>query len=271
MTLFLTYRPKPPLSEYVNIFWLSEGYKPPHKMERVLPDGHMELIINLEEDTFNVYDQRNHEKFKKYRGSLIAGPHSEYVVIDTSSQSSTMGVHFKPGGVFPFFKLPVNELCNVHVSLETLWGNKANHMREQILEVKTPDAKFRVLERYLSEALESPLELHPAVAFALEKFKDSSDILDICEQINLSPRRFIQVFKEAVGLTPKRFCRVQRFQEVLYLIEQGKLVDWTSIAIECGYYDQAHFIHDFRSFSGLSPTTYQALRGDSHNHVPIRK
>ncbi|MEI3597879.1 MULTISPECIES: helix-turn-helix transcriptional regulator [unclassified Oceanobacillus] len=272
MTLFRTYRPHPPLSAYINIFWLYKGYHPPHKMERVLPDGSMELIINLKEDLINVYDQKNHEQFKSLRGSLISGPHSNFAVIDTACQASTIGVHFKPGGAFPFLNLPADELRNEHVSFEELWGTKATEMREQLLNTEMPLAKFQILEQYLMGVLTQASLNHPAVVFALKKFQGFPHqwkIADVTEQIGLSSRRFIQVFKEEVGLTPKQFCRVQRFQNVLRLIEGGEPVDWTDIALICGYYDQAHFIHDFRSFSGFSPTTYHLHQGKHKNHVSL--
>ncbi|WP_156855356.1 helix-turn-helix transcriptional regulator [Oceanobacillus sp. AG] len=272
MTLFRTYRPDSPLSAYINIFWLYKGYHPPHKMERVLPDGSMELIINLKEDLINVYDQKNHEQFKSLRGSLISGPHSNFAVIDTACQASTIGVHFKPGGAFPFLNLPADELRNEHVSFEELWGTKATEMREQLLNTEMPLAKFQILEQYLMGVLTQASLNHPAVVFALKKFQGFPHqwkIADVTEQIGLSSRRFIQVFKEEVGLTPKQFCRVQRFQNVLRLIEGGEPVDWTDIALTCGYYDQAHFIHDFRSFSGFSPTTYHLHQGKHKNHVSL--
>lgn len=272
MTLFRIYRPSPPLSAYINIFWLYKGYHPPHEMERVLPDGSMELIINLEEDLIKVYDQKNHDRFKSFRGSLISGPHANFVVIDTSAQASTIGVHFKPGGASPFLNLPANELRNEHMSLDTLWGTKAVEMREQLLEAETPADKFKIVERYLIQRMIHSTTRHSAVVFALRKFQTSSHewkIADVTEEIGLSSRRFIQVFKEEVGLTPKQFCRIQRFQNVLRLIEGEEQVDWTEIALTCGYYDQAHFIHDFRSFSGFSPTTYHLHQGKQKNHVPL--
>ncbi|MEW9677352.1 helix-turn-helix domain-containing protein [Lentibacillus sp. L22] len=272
ISLFRTCQPQPPLSTFINIFWLYQGYHPPHEMERVLPDGSMGLVINLKEDSIKVYDQKNHVRFKSFRGSLISGPHSSVAVIDTACQASTMGVHFKPGGTFPFVRLPADELRNDHVSLDAILGSKAAEIREQLIEAETPTIKFQILQQYLMEMITKASAPHPAVVFALKKFQlspSSVKIADVTEQISLSSRRFIQVFKEEVGLTPKQFCRVQRFQNVLRSIKGGEQVDWTDIALSCGYYDQAHFIHDFRSFSGLSPTTYHSRQGKQQNHVPL--
>jgi methylphosphotriester-DNA--protein-cysteine methyltransferase len=93
----------------------------------------------------------------------------------------------------------------------------------------------------------------------------------VTDQIGLSQRRFIQVFRDEVGLTPKLFCRIQRFQEVLRRIGKGQQFEWVDVALDCGYYDQAHFINDFQAFSGLNPTAYLAHPRDRNpNHVPIR-
>jgi transcriptional regulator GlxA family with amidase domain len=96
----------------------------------------------------------------------------------------------------------------------------------------------------------------------------SSSIL--AAKVDISQRRFIQIFRDEVGLTPKLFCRVQRFQEVLKIVEKGGVVDWLDIALLCGYFDQAHFNHDFRAFSGITPTEYLELRTEHHSHVQIR-
>jgi len=90
----------------------------------------------------------------------------------------------------------------------------------------------------------------------------------VVDQIGLSQRRFIEIFRNEVGLTPKAFSRVCRFQHVLGQVESLTEVDWASVASDCGYFDQAHFIHDFREFAGVSPTMYLRHR-ESRNHIAI--
>lgn len=161
---------------------------------------------------------------------------------------------------------------NTHASLEALWGTKAVELRERLLEADTPEARFHILERALLARAPRLLTRHPAVEYALEEFRDvphARTVSDVSERTGLSRRRFIRVFSQEVGLTPKRFCRVRRFQEALRLIEEQRRVDWGEISLGCGYFDQAHFIHDFRAFSGLAPTAYLARRTGHFNHVPI--
>jgi AraC-like DNA-binding protein len=267
----LHYIPRPPLSDFVGLFWFYEGYRQPHKKERLLPDGSMELVFNLQEDQTRLYDRHDTAQVRTFSGSFISGVQSEFFVIDTAEQASVVGVHFKPGGAFPFFGVPASELRNTHLSLDTLWGGQAGELRARLLEAATPQAMFRILEGVLL-AHARRLERHPAVAFALHEFYGVPHMRTISEvtgQIGLSAKRFIQVFDAEVGLTPKLFCRVRRFQKVLRLVGAGRPVEWAGVAADCGYFDQAHFIRDFRAFSGLNPSTYLAHRTEHLNHVPM--
>lgn len=270
--VYLAYKPGPPLSDFVKLFWFYEGYNPPHAMERILPTGTMELIIDLRDGPLKVYESWDTEHFRSFGQSVVSGTHSESFVIDTACQASTMGVHFEPGGAFPLLPVPANELRDTHVSLEALWGPAAISLRDHLLKSETPEKKFHILEQTLLEQAIRPLVPHPAVAFALKEFQKvphTRTVSDVTGRIGLSQRHFIQAFREEVGLTPKLFCRIRRFQEMLSLIEQEDQVDWADVALSCGYFDQAHFIHDFRAFSGINPTAYHARRGEHLNHLPL--
>jgi AraC-like DNA-binding protein len=232
----------------------------------------MQLIISLRDDEFRQYDPVSPDKFESSRGSLVCGARSEFVIIDSPTHRSLMGVAFKPGGGYPFFRLPARELHNASVTLDALWGARAGDFRDRLLEARTLELRFRALEQQLAALADWAAGTHPAVAFALTELECVSrrrTVGQVTDQIGLSARRFIQVFSEQVGLTPKLYCRVRRFQDVLGLIGTGRSVDWPAVALQCGYFDQAHFIHDFRSFSGLSPTAYFTHRGQYRNHVPL--
>ena len=268
----LSRRPAPPLSDFVDLLWLYDGYTQPHAMERLLPDGSMELVVDLRQDRTRIYDKDGNGTYETVFGSVVVGAQSEYFVLDTACQTSVIGAHFKPGGAFPFFRLPMDELRDQHVSLEALWGRFAADLRERLLESDTPEEQLLVLEQALVSRIVKPLERRPAVEFALREFKRlplGRSISQITGEVGLSPKRFIHVFREEVGLTPKVFCRVRRFQGVLRLIDRQPSVDWADVALSCGYFDQAHFIHDFRAFSGINPSSYLSHRTEHLNHVPI--
>jgi AraC-like DNA-binding protein len=182
-----------------------------------------------------------------------------------------MGVLFKPGGAFPFMKSPAGELHNAHVPLDLLWGSGARELRDRLLEAASPAARFRILEKSLAAQAARPLAHHPAVAFALGEFQgvpQERNIWEVTQHLGLSPRRFIQLFASEVGLTPKVYCRLRRFQHTLHLLHRGR-IDLAEAALSAGYYDQSHFIHDFQEFSGLSPTAYLRRKGGHPNHLPL--
>lgn len=261
-----------PLSDFVALLWLYEGYQQPHKKERLLPDGSMELVINLKEDRIRLYDPHDTDRFQTLRGPLLVGAHSEYFVIDTAEQHTVAGVHFKPGGAFPFLGLPARQFHNVRMPLNDLWGRLADELRSRVLEAATPQARFSVMEQVLLARAAGRFDRHPAVAFALREFRSvphTRTIAEVTAQIGLSAKRFIEVFSGEVGLTPKLFCRVRRFQRVLRRIGKGRAVEWAAVAADGGYFDQAHFIRDFRAFSGINPSTYVAQRTEHLNHVPL--
>jgi len=231
----------------------------------------MELVINLREEELRVCERDQVDQFTTHGRSLVSGVHTNYFVLDTSSRQSVIGIHFRSGGAFPFFKMPVSEFRDASVSLESIWGRSASLLREAILESDSPQEKFRILEHFLLTQITKPLKHHPAVAHSLMAFRHiplAGLISDVVEESGLSQRRFIQVFTEEVGVSPKVFHRILRFQNALRLMGEPES-DVLDIALTCGFYDQAHFIKEFRAFSGLTPTAYLAQRSDHFNHVPI--
>jgi AraC-like DNA-binding protein len=267
------YKPPAPLDRFVEVIWVMESGPAPHTKERLLPDGSVEFVFDLNEEAFPIFSRENLDRREVFRGNVLCGPHSRPFAIDSSVGTRVAGIHFKPGGARPFVNLPFGELHNSHVGLESLWGQAAaNRVREQLLETPTPESKARVLEHTLLAAAPSPSR-HPAVAFALNEFRAAPEMQKISEvtsKVGLSPRRFIDLFRNEIGLTPKLFCRVRRFQKVLHQISTGQRVNWTDLALKCGYFDQAHFIHDFRAFSGINPSAYSAEYAGHANHVPIK-
>jgi len=271
--LYRLYSPPAPLGHFVELIWLYEGFRPEHPRERLLPTGTIEIVIDLRSDRILTYGRNDIRRPIRLSGSAVCGAHSEYFVIDTAAQDAIVGVHFRPGGAYPFLGLPNGELHNQHVDLAQFWGRqRVSDLRERLLEADTPEAKLRALEQTLLDVARGAFDRHPAVAYALDTFHRAPgerSIRDVSDQTGLSARRFIDLFEKEVGLTPKLFCRVQRFQRVLRHIQRGGPVDWVDLALTCGYYDQAHFIHDFRSFSGINPSTYLAAHTPHLNHVPL--
>lgn len=270
---FSSVKPTELLADFVDNLWLYEGYQAEHVNERILPTGTMELVINLRENELRIYDAEQPNLCTRFSGAVVSGAYWKGFVSDTAEEAFIMGIHFKPGGAFPFLGVPADEFADMHVDLETLWGASAMLLREQLCEASTAAERFQLLEKALISHLFRPMEHHYAVSTAIELFgrQIAVTVRDAARNVGLSERRFIQIFKAEIGVTPKLFSRVQRFQRARAMIHrQEKTADWADISMECGYFDQSHLIREFLEFSGLSPAAYLRQYNhfiDQHMHV----
>ena len=288
-TLFQSYRPGPPLSEFVDCFWTAVNAQASRK-ERILPSATFELVVNLRDDEVRIYDPARLEPFRRFSGAVLSGTYSRAFACDAMQHASMFGVHFKPGRAFPFLGVRASDLADTHVDLADVWGRSALELREELCTAKTPVQRFNVMERILTARLERAPPLHPAISVALQMFGSSgvsAAVGDAARALGVSRRHFIQLFSAEVGLTPKLFCRLLRFQQARVHAERfaraepdrvvpaqiRSVVDWARLATTCGYFDQSHLIKDFEEFSGLSPTHYlRQLQPDARlkdNHVAI--
>jgi AraC-like DNA-binding protein len=262
--------PAAPLNQHVAWLWHYADYYPDHDRQFVLPDGSFELIINLENRSRKLFDRQNPANYRSFRRGWISGAHKEYLVIDALPGSSMIGAHFLAGGAAPFLGLPCDEISNSVVELDALWGQRAWEWRDRLLAAKGPQAKLVLLEKLLTDCLTRTRwknDFHGKINWALNRFirePHLQKIQSVTDELSISHKHFIEQFRREVGLTPKLFCRVRRFQQVLGRIHSQQTVSWADVAYSCGYFDQAHFVNDFVAFAGLNPTAYlrQQLPGD---------
>ena len=277
--------PSPPLAGLVDHFWALND-APSHSHERVIPSGTIELVINLREDEFRIHRaaQKSSEiplatsgktelTATQLNGAIVSGAYSHAFVVETRAHASIVGVHFTPGGAAAFLGVPAGALANAHVELDALWGRRAFELRERLSLTADPTARFRILEEALLQRMSSrPRAVRAEIAFALVHLgAPSVAIAEVAERVQLSHRRFIEVFLAEVGMTPKRYAMVRRFQRALDLATAGTR-DWAQIALDCGYFDQAHLCHDWLAFTGLSPVDFVRMRNvrvkDNHVAAP---
>jgi AraC-like DNA-binding protein len=267
--LFNVHKPVPALSPFVDHLWcLSDA--PMHQLERVMPSGTLELVINLAEDEFRIYDRDDPQRYTRFAGAMVSGAYSRYFVIDTREHASILGVHFKPGGAVRFLGVPPGALADLHVDLSQLWGAAARELRERVCAGCGSERRFELLEEALLIRLSSTGEIRPAVHAGLGWLSLGRSVGDVAKELALSRRRFITVFSEDVGLTPKLFARIARFQRALQVAQQPEAPDWPQLAVEGGYFDQSHMIRDFVDFSGFAPAALRTLQQHvKTDHVAI--
>jgi AraC-like DNA-binding protein len=257
---YVTHKPAAPLSSFVDyLWWLSD--KPAHARERIVPTGTQELVINLHENAFDIRGAGDEAHARQLSGAMVSGAYGRYFVIDTRAHASILGAHFLPGAAWPVLGIPPGELAGTHAELELLWGATARELRDQLGAAESLSQRFRILETALLTRLARPVRQHPGVRIAVQRLMgQSGGVGEVAAELGLSRRRLIQLFTAEVGMTPKVFGRVQRFQRA-FSGAQGSTPHWSELALRAGYCDQSHLIRDFVELSGLPPTVLLANVG----------
>jgi AraC-like DNA-binding protein len=239
--------------------WRATASGLPPSRQRIYPDGSMALVIHLQKETtcFFVDDRPCN-----VRVPLLAGPWSRSFQIDPSQSAPAIGVVFRPGAARMFFPIAAHELHNIDIALSDFDRDEANRLLNEVCSAGDIPSEFLALERYLDMKLAQAVPPHPLIRYAVDQLSREgvvSSIQKIQTDTGLSHTRFIQLFREHVGLTPKLFGRVRRFRALLQRIEKGMLTNWAELAADCGYFDQAHLIHDFRAFAAITPRDYARM------------
>ena len=186
-----------------------------------------------------------------------------------------MIVAFKKGGGFPFYSFPMSTLADTVAEADLVLGMGIHDLREQLLAAKSSRRMFQLVESFLlCQAGEGIHDSIPTtcVQHALLSIIHSPAVRclhELSEQIGYSQKHFIDLFKAQVGVSPKQYLKIMRFQKAIRAIERDELPRWNQIALECGYYDQAHFIHDFKLFSGFTPNEYLKRKTPLRNYIPV--
>lgn len=250
--------PSPGLAEHIKCFWSLEygrnqdGGSP----EPVVPDGCVEIVFNLA-DRFRRYHANG--EIETQPSSLVAGQIERSILIQPSGEVRLFGIRFKPTGAIPFFDLEMSSLANRIDALESLWGTSVREIEERIWHAAKFDAQIAVAEMALLQRMRRRVIVDPVLngtVASISAQNGSRTVRDLAREVGVSERGLERKFKRYVGLSPKAFSRIVRFQAVLRAIELNDTPDILDTAHHFGYYDQSHLIRDFQQYSGMSPSSY---------------
>ncbi|HEY2514045.1 MAG TPA: helix-turn-helix domain-containing protein [Polyangiaceae bacterium] len=268
----LTRPVSPALRPFVRALWVHrpDGSAAPSPRERVLPTGAPHLVFRFSDAPLRIFDTPDSQAAREVSGALVGGPRSRFYVRDVSAPAPSVGAQLEPGAAALLFGVPADELSERHTSLADLWGPAADEAHARIAEARTWQAQLDAFEAILGARLPRVRGVHPAVADALAHLssEDGAEIGTLVERSGYSHRFFLSLFRNAVGLTPKVFARLSRFQRALVALRTGR-ASGAQVAAALGYSDQAHFHRDFVAFSGVAPGRYQSIAPSSPNHVPV--
>jgi len=261
---------QPPLNQWVQFVWISKGENDTTK-SRILPNGVIELIINfgnkqktLKEDTL-----KTDKYFYNY---WVAGIQSKPLFIQSVTDTNLVGIRFLPGGAYPFFKFPVLKLSDMVVEADWM-TEELEKLRISINDLSNQAKIVQTIEEYLWTKFDGSCLTNESVMYVANKifFADTEiPIRELVRKAGYSHKHFITLFKKQVGTSPKNLQRIARLQKVIQLVKNKPDIKWSDIFYEFPFYDAAHFAHDFKELTGISPGNYLSLRTFDENHCIIR-
>ena len=223
-------------------------------------------MIRLAGPPVTLYDSELDARGRAIGHCLVGGPREAAYLRALDPESGSVGVELRPGTVPALFGVPAWQLAGAHWSLEDLWGTEAGRLRERLLEARDAHRRIELLEDELLARLTASRALHPSVAHGLSRLDNGCGIRTLVRESGYSHRRFLTLFRDAVGLTPKTWDRVQRFRRAVL----GLHADAGPASVAAaGFADQPHLTREFRRIAGLTPARYRALKPAHPNHVPV--
>jgi AraC-like DNA-binding protein len=260
---YLERPPSPHLAQYVKCYWTLEEDTAAQgaEAEPVVPDGCIEIVFNLADRFERLHGQNSIET---QPATIVAGQMSKSVMIRPTGQIALFGVRFRQTGAFPFFRFALSELTDRIDGLDLIWGAEGSLFEEQISEAPGFAARVGLVEARLTKSLlNGPDPDHSLIkaTHTIVRNRGQEAIHRVARRVGMSERQLERAFRQKIGVSPKLFSRIVRFQNVLTLLEKNGGTDLLDTALAAGYYDQAHLIKDFGQFAGKSPGSFLA---DSH-------
>ena len=264
------FRPLPPLDTFVDFFWATAHYEARTPRERVLPSGSAAIVVHLAPHSMRVA-RADSADLISVGGAVLCGARTSPLVLDTSALGPTVGIHFKAGGLRPFFDVNAEEVAEQATSLEALWGPVVRTLQDQLQAQPSHLQRARLMEQFLLGQARRRLEHRHALRESLSLFeaRELKSVAEVNRRTGLSSKRLLALFREEIGLCPKSYWRVRRFRAALQDLEGG-VMRGAPLAAQHGYCDQAHFLREFRALAGSNPSEYLAARVPGTDHVSVQ-
>jgi len=248
------------LSPYIKRYWAVENVldKGESYVQRVIPTGLAELILYLN-------PRPKVASGSRYLSDNVElhGQQNDFYDIEISSDLSVFSIVFQPQGLMQFFKFPLSEIYNQNISLKNINGQTARDLEEKMSEANTFQQRVNIAENYLLDLLKNGFDNFEFrrinhVAELIKQNFGKIGIAQMASEACLSRKQFERIFAEHIGISPKQYLKIIRFQSAIFQKQKNNNLTLTELSYESGYFDQSHFINDFKSLCGLTPKQYFA-------------
>ena len=249
----------PPLQPFVKVIWSMEdgGDNLTFEPTRILPDSCTELVIHFGDPYKTTFSDNNSSIQPQ---SFVVSQMKSFMKIQANGNTGFIAARFTTEGFYRFFKKSLKAISNTEVALSDIWKNISREIEDKIYQAGDMKERSRVLQSFLySIFCEAQIQSANVIEYCIKEIRLTKGLLsieDLSSKTGISKRQLLRQFDHYVGLSPKEFSRITKFLSSLNILAKHPSKNLTAIAYEGGYYDQAHFIHDFKEYSGLTPSEY---------------
>ncbi len=251
---YIEHIPQPALRQHIECIWFVTVQEPlpNYPSERVLPDGCLEWIFHLGASFERLLPDGSWEQ---QPSSFIVGELTRHLLLKPVGRPSVMGIRFRPGGAYRLLPVPLFELTDQAVHTADVWP-QGQEIEDAVFDAKTDRERMGLVEAFLLKQL-SLVDRRPRFEVAIAQIIENGGqtrVAHLAESIGFSSRQLEREFRMSIGLSPKSFARIIRFQNLLRIVGEGMLSEWANAALAGGYSDQPHMVREFREFTGHTPT-----------------
>ncbi|MBT2619351.1 helix-turn-helix domain-containing protein [Chryseobacterium sp. ISL-6] len=253
---YQTFQPQLDLAPLIKCYWIMESPKDENPQQQtIVPDGCMEMIFHYG-DLYRQYLE-NGENVVQPR-SCVFGQLTQPLKIEPTGVTGIFSVRFHYDGFLPFATIPIKEMDNKAISLEKIFGTDGTELERNVLQAKTTEEKIAAVELFLLNRLnmETIDKIVQSTVDTILTANGQMPINELSKRININRRQLERKFSMTIGLSPKQLSKTIRLQSILKLLLNKEFTSLTTLAYDADYYDQAHFIKDFKEFTGLTPKEF---------------
>lgn len=226
---------------------------------RILPDSCVELVIHFNQPYITTF--RNN-KTEIQPQSFVVAQMKNFIEIEPNGKIGMISIRFSAQGAYHFFGMPMKEIANGIVDLKLIWKDVAKEIEERIVESTNTEQRINRIQHYLLTQLRRNGHVDLTVDYCLNLIYSTNGkicVEDLSRKTGISNRQLVRKFNHCIGVSPKEFSRIIKFISTLNHLKENKKRNLAEVAHNCGYYDQAHFIHDFKEYAGLTPSQFLML------------
>jgi AraC-like DNA-binding protein len=254
---YQTFEPDQDLTAFIKYYWTLESPKEeiPEK-QTIVPDGCMEMIFHYG-DLYKQYLDNGNSIIQPR--CFVIGQLTRPLEIEPTGETGIFSVRFHPEGFLPFTTVPIKEMENTAVSLEKLFGKDGQEIGQQVLNANSTSERIKLIEIFLLDQLTDIETIDRIVKSTVETIITANGQLSVDELSQLTQvnrRQLLRKFSAAIGLSPKQLSRTIRLQAALKMLLSDQFSNLAELAYENEYYDQAHFIKEFKEFTGSTPKEF---------------